>query len=304
MNIPARLLAAALVFFLPAAAMAGPYQGVISDGHAHFKGKNAKPDETILAMDRNNIDAMVLWVKGQGGWKDGDTLDFAAKYPGRVVPGVAFQNKGWTKQKKGFIGKVRDKAGSGDFKAMGEMSFRGKIGGKLNAPPASPLAREVLDIAEKYNLPLTIHHNPYEKISGVWKRTDEYETFIDETLAYNIKAPVIWDHWCGQSTPSDARKLLQRFPKLTCGLAWLHKPSDSLATPLVDEDGEFLAGWKKLIEDHPGRFIVGVDANSAPGPLREFDGRVAMIRKALGGLKPDVAEMVATKNLHRLFGLE
>ncbi len=304
MKIPARLLAAALIFFLPAAALAEPYRGVISDGHAHFKGEKAKPDKTIQAMDRNNIDVMVLWVKNQGGWKDGDTLDFAAKYPGRVVPGIAFQNKGWTRQKKSFIGKVLDKAKSGNFKAMGEMSFRGKIGGNLNAPPASPLAREVLDIAEKYNLPLTIHHNPYEKINGEWKRTDEYETFIDETLAYNTRAPVIWDHWCGQSTPDDARKLLQRFANLTCGLAWLHKLAGGLATPLVGGDGNFLPGWKKLIEDYPDRFIVGVDANSAPGPLKKYDGRVKMIRKALGGLSPGVAEMVATKNLHRLFGLD
>lgn len=117
-------------------------------------------------------------------------------------------------------------------------------------------------------------------------------------------APVIWDHWCGQSTPGDARKLLERFPNLTCGLAWLHQPLDRLATPLVDEESNFIPGWKKLIEDHPKRFIVGVDANSAPNPLRKFDSGVRMIRKALGGLKPDIAEMVATKNLHRLFGLE
>lgn len=299
-----RLFAAALVLLLPVAVMADPYQGVISDGHAHFKGKKAKPDKTIEAMDRNNIDVMVLWVKYKGGWEDSHALDFAAKYSGRVIPGIAFQHSRWSKQRESFIEEVRDKASSGDFKAMGEMSFRGDIGGRLNAPADSPLARKILDISEKHNLPLTIHHNPFARVGDKWERTDEYETFIEETLTYNTKAPVIWDHWCGQSTPDDARKLLERFPNLTCGLAWLHKSLDRLATPLVDEDSAFLPGWKELIEEHPDRFVVGLDADSAPKVLRKFDSRVRMIRTALGGLPPKVAEMVATKNLHRLYGLD
>ena len=299
----ARVFAVAL-FLLPATTFADPYQGVISDGHAHFKGKRAEPDKTIEAMDRNNVDVMVLWVKSRGGWQDRDTLDFAAKYPNRVIPGIAFQHKGWKKQKKSFIKDVRHKAVSGVFKAMGEMSFRGKIGGKLNAPADSPLAREILDIAEKYNLPLTVHHNPFRRLGDKWERTVEYETFIEKTLASNTKAPVIWDHWCGQSTPEGVRKLLKRFPNLTCGLAWLHKPLYWLATPLVDKDSNFLPGWKKVIEDFPRRFIVGVDANSAPRALEDFDSRIRMIRTALGKLAPETAEMVATQNLHRVYRLD
>ncbi|MBT3306142.1 MAG: amidohydrolase family protein, partial [Alphaproteobacteria bacterium] len=120
------------------------YKGVISDGHGHFKGKKADGDATMEAMDRNNIDVVLHWVKHQGGWKDSDSLDFSEEYPGRVIPGIAFQNKGWTKQKKNFIREVREKAESGDFKAMGEVSVRGKIGGNQNSPPDSPLLKEVM----------------------------------------------------------------------------------------------------------------------------------------------------------------
>jgi len=300
----ARFLAAAIVLFAAGAVSAEPYKGVLSDGHGHFKGKQADPAATIEAMDRNTIDVVVVWVKHQGGWTDDDVLAFAGNNPGRVVPGIAFQNKGWTKQKKSFIKKVREKAASGKFKALGEMSFRGKIGGKLNAPADSPLAKEILDIAEKYNLPLTIHHNPYERVDERWEQTDEYETFIEETLAHNPRAPVIWAHWCGQSTPAEARKLLRRFPNLTCELAWLHKPVNEVARQLVDENADFLPGWKKLIEEMPDRFIAGVDSNAAPGALGNFDKRVRKIRRALGGLSPKTAKKVATGNLHRLFGLD
>jgi len=42
---------------------------------------------------------------------------------------------------------------------------------------------------------------------------------------------------------------LTRFPNLTCELAWLHKPLDYVATRLVDENKQFVEGWKKVIED-------------------------------------------------------
>ena len=299
-----RFIAAAFILFLPATSLAAPYQGVISDCHTHFKGKRVQPDDAIEAMDRNNIDVMVLWVKRKGNWYDSDTLDFAAKYLGRVIPGIGFQNRGWSRQKKSFVVEVREKAKSGKFKAMGEMGFRTKLGGKLKVPPDSPVAREFLDISEKYNLPLTIHHNPYQLVGGNWERTQEYETFVDKFLAHNTKASVIWDHWCGQATPDDARKLLTRFPKLTCELSWLHKPVDRVATPLVDENSNFIPGWKKLIEDLPDRFIVGTDSKTNRKSIRDFDRRVRSIRAALGGLSPRVAEMVATKNLHRIYGLK
>ena len=254
-------------------------------------------------MDRNNIDVVVLWVKGQGGWTDDDTLAFSGRYLGRVVPGIAFQTKGWTDQKKDFIKKVRRKADSGKFRALGEVRVRGKIGGNRSTPPDSPLLKEVLDISAEFGLPVTIHHNPYRRAGGAYERTDEYETFIEETLTHNTKAAVIWAHWCGQSTPDGARNLLERFPNLTCELAWLHQPLDYVATRLVDENKQFLPGWETLIEDFPGRFIVGVDSSATPKNLADFDQRVGMIRTALGGLTPQTARKVATENLHRLFRL-
>ena len=74
-----------------------------------------------------------------------------------------------------------------------------------------------------------------------------------------------------------------------------------MATRLVDENSRFLPGWKTLIEDLPGRFIVGVDSSATPGNLAAFDRRVRKIRIALGGLTPETARKVATANLHRLF---
>ncbi len=278
------------------------YRGVLSDGHGHLKGRKASQKATIEAMDRNNIDQVVVWVKQQGGWTDADTLAYKKAYPKRIVAGIAFQNKGWTKDKSWFLGEVRSKAASGKFQWLGEMSMRGKIGGKLNSPPDSPRIREVLDMAVKYNMPLTVHHNPWNYSAGKWKRSGEYETFIEKSLAANPKATVVWDHWCGLSTPGDIRKLFKRLPNLSCGLAWIHKKRSTLPTQLVDKNAQFLPEWKALFEDYPERFIMGVDSSATPMNIRDYDWRVDVIRTALGGLSPLTAKKLATENFQKLKG--
>ena len=76
-----------------------------------------------------------------------------------------------------------------------------------------------------------------------------------------------------------------------------------MATRLVDENKQFVEGWKKVIEDFPDHFIVGVDSSANPKNLADYDKRVRKIRTALGGLTTETAQKVATENLHRLFGL-
>ncbi len=288
----------------PALAQSAKYSGVISDGHGHFKGSNANPDGTIAAMDRNTIDKVVIWVKQQGGWKDEDTLAFQAKYPGRVVPGIAFQQEGWSEQRLEFLREARQKAASGKFKWLGEVLVRGKIGGKLHSPPDSPLLRQVLDIAAESGLPVTFHHNPYRRNAKSFERTGEYETFIDETLAHRPDATIVWAHWCGLSNPEEVRLLLKRFANLHCDLAWLYKPQDRFPNSLIDDKNRFLPAWKALIEEFPDRFIIGVDSSATPSNLMEYDSRVDKIRTALGGLRPKTAHQVATGNFHHLIGIK
>lgn len=139
------------------------------------------------------MDKVVIWVKQRGGWIDEDTLEFYRRYPDRVVPGIGFQNNGWREQRPYFMTEVRKKAASGQFNWLGEVSVRGKIGGRLNASPDSLRLRELLDISVQYDLPVTFHHNPYEDISGTWVRTDEFEQFV-KTLLSNPSATVIWAH--------------------------------------------------------------------------------------------------------------
>lgn len=278
---------------------AEPYTGVISDGHGHLDGEDADPESIIEAMDRNNVDRVVVWPKSDGGWTDNHALDFARSHPDRVVAGISFQQEGWRNQDAGFMEGVRRKASSGNFGWLGEAAFRGGVGGKLHAPPDSPMWLRLQDIAADSGLPVTVHHNPYEKSDTGYERIGEFQLFV-ETLSHNPRARIVWAHWCGLSAAVEARKLLEKFANLHCDLAWLFKKQNAFPNPLVDKDHNFLPAWKDLIEDFPERFLVGIDTGGAPKKMAKYDDRVSEIRTALGGLSPGTARKVATGNFHRL----
>ena len=150
-------------------------RSAISDGHSHIAGKVSDPEPFIPAMDRNNVDRVVLWSKSKKEGRDGKVLSFQSKYPGRVIAGAGFQNRGWRDGSREFIEEIRGKAASEKFKWLGEISFRGKLGGKLHSSPGNPLWREVMDIAASKGLPITIHHNPYAREGEGFRRTEEFE---------------------------------------------------------------------------------------------------------------------------------
>lgn len=278
------------------------YTGIISDSHSHLKGNRANPDGLVKVMDRNNVDKVVIFVKSRGGWTDEDALDVHERYPDRVIPGIGFQNKGWRRLRPQFIREVKNKARSGRFRWIGEVAFRGKIGGRLHVPPNSEVLQELLGLSIETGLPITIHHNPYVNDGESWSRTGEFKELVDN-LVREPRASVIWAHWCGLSSPKEIRKLFQRLPNLYCDLAWIYKlTQDDFPTPLVDGKNGFLPEWKKIIEEFPNRFLAAVDNGAGPRQLRDYDRRIRIIRTALGGLNPEVAGKVATKNFHHLIG--
>ena len=292
------------IFAAPVAAspeQPGFYQGIISDAHGHILGRRSRPELAIQVMDANRVDKVVVFAKR--GASDEDVMKWHAAFLDRVIPAIGFQNNMWRNGAPEFMDEVRRKAASGKYYWLGEASVRGKIGGRENSAPDDKKLKELLDIAARYHLPVTIHHNPLVEENGVWRHTEEYARFIEATLAHNPRATIVWTHWCGLSTPTDIRRLLKRFPNLHCGLAWIRKIRTSLPNPVVDENARFMPGWKDLIEAYPDRFLMGVDHGAKKGQLKKYPRWIKSIRTALGGLSPKAARKVATENFHRLLQL-
>ena len=264
------------------------YQGVISDAHSHVKGEVTISD-VIEALDRSLVDKIVIMHKG-GSFRDADVLGMHAQYPGRIIAAIGFQNKGWRKQRPGFMKRVRRKASSGEYRWLGEASIRGKVNGRLNMPPDHKMVDELLELSARFKLPITIHHNSFDP--------REIAQFINKLEAHP-NAIVVWAHWCGLSEPDVVKGWLQRFPNLHCDLAWLHKHQDAFPVNLIGADGLFTIQWIQLIEAYPDRFLIAIDASSEAN-YRQYPGRVKKARKALGSLHADVAKKIATENMKRV----
>ena len=157
----------------------------------------------------------------------------------------------------------------------------------------APTLKAMLDLAGKYNRALNVH--------AQWDRDTARE--FQELADSNPKARLILSH-CGVfASASDIRELLEKHSNVVCDLSYRSPPQ--LKARMLDRviyDTRITGNWKKLIEDFPDRFIVGIDDVQS---WDEYEGAVKSIRFGLlANLRPDVAEMVAYKNAQSWFALE
>jgi hypothetical protein len=81
--------------------------------------------------------------------------------------------------------------------------------------------------------------------------------------------------------------------------------------PVTNAKGRLYQDWAELFEEMPARFMVGTDekfgrlGNGVHAPkgeeVADYEKKVQQMRKILGCLNPDAAEMIALKNAERIF---
>lgn len=267
----------------------------IIDVHSHTAaGMNV--EGVIARMDGAGVRKIVLFARRQA--TDEETLALHVKYPERVVPAIGFQNPGWLRQVPRFLDEVEAKLESGRFRWMGELLLRHYGVPELRAPafdisPDSGLFRRVLDLSARHRVPVTIHHEADPDNVDVFRRA----------LGHNRDALVVWAHWCGRATPETARAFLEQFPNLYCDLGASH-PGPRYGrekNPPLDPSGAFRPVWKAVIKAFPERFLAAIDAVE-PSHYDHYGEWVHGLRKALLGLRPDIAGRVAADNAERLLG--
>jgi predicted TIM-barrel fold metal-dependent hydrolase len=158
----------------------------------------------------------------------------------------------------------------------------------------APTLKAMFDLAGKYKRALNVH--------AEWSGDTARE--LTALAASNREARLILSH-CGViASASDIRDVFEKNSNILCDLSFRSPPQlkPKIMNRMVFDNGRLRDDWKKLIEDFPDRFIVGIDDvfNWA-----DYEDTVRNIRTGLlANLKPDVAEKVAWKNAQALFGLE
>jgi predicted TIM-barrel fold metal-dependent hydrolase len=165
-----------------------------------------------------------------------------------------------------------------------------------------PYFRQLLTIAKKQGRPVPMHMQFH----------GESVQQLSRLLQDHPDGAVLLSHCGKDAAAKDVRAMLEKHPNLYCDLSFRGAP---LATVESRQDPARLifwgsgllqaAGikpeWRQLIEDHPDRFMVGIDDVHSWGI---YDDTVAAIREGvLAQLTPATAEKVAYRNAVRLFRL-
>jgi hypothetical protein len=165
-----------------------------------------------------------------------------------------------------------------------------------------PYYRQLLAIAKKQGRPVPMHMQFHA----------ESVQQLSRLLQDQPDGVVLLSHCGKDSAAKDVRVMLEKHPNLYCDLSFRGAP---LATAESRQDparlvfwGKSLfqsAGikpeWRQLIEDHPDRFMVGIDDVHSWGI---YDDTATAIREGvLAQLTPATAEKVAFRNAVRLFRL-
>ena len=169
----------------------------------------------------------------------------------------------------------------------------------MNFEPMVRLAR----LAARLGIWLDLHNEP------ITPGGKSYEDQVFGGIAHLFKAApglrLILAH-TGMTNPRNARALLTAYPGLMMNLK-IAVPNRSLAWnnlgPIVNDDRELFEDWAKLMEDMPDRFMIGVDARFGIRRYSrgKYEKHIQNIRRLLGSLRPDAAEMIAWRNAERLW---
>ena len=184
-------------------------------------------------------------------------------------------------------------------RGIGELHVNGinsskEPGGRFKIKGDAPTLKALLNLAGKYNRPLSIH--------AQWDSDTARE--VERLAGSNRSARLILTQCGNYATPSEIRVLFESHPNVSCDLAYRGTPPlpDRYASRAAFDVRSIRGGWKKLIEDYPDRFIVGVDNVYS---WSEYEGVGSAIRFGLlANLTPATAEKVAYKNAQAWFGLE
>ncbi len=122
--------------------------------------------------------------------------------------------------------------------------------------------------------------------------------------ASNRDGILILSHCAVLAPPAEIGEAMRQNPNIHCDLSFRSPPQlkPRIMNRMIYDSSRLDADWKKLIEEFPDRFIVGIDDVFS---WEDYNETARNIRSGLlANLAPDVAGKVAYRNAQRLFGLE
>lgn len=286
----------------------------IIDAHSQADQKVGL-DEIVPLMNKAGVRRTILAMRDDRTAEE--LLGLAADHPDRIIPAVRLKGFGlsngnqqkWTKALKRQLAMP-------DFGAMAEflMWHREKpqhavttADGGTTAPPQviyppdHPVVKTALEAAIKRRWPFVAHI----EFKATGERRGEFMSKFEGLLQDYPDHPFALIHMA-ELEIGDVRRLIETYPNIHFIPAHTD-PHSVKISPLPFTrlfSGNTLAPeWKKLIVEHPDRFVMGFDNVWVHNWQSHYVKQVAHWRRALKSLPPEVAHLFAHGNAERLWRL-
>jgi len=147
----------------------------------------------------------------------------------------------------------------------------------------------LLDLAAARNLPVLVHSD----IGSAWLEQPDFLGEIESAIRAHPSTRIIWAH-AGISRrivianhTDILRRMLGQYPNLTIDLSWVIFDQE------IAPGGALDRRWVSLIEEYPGRFVIGSDV---VGFFDQYKPTLQRYYVLLDALKPETARKVAHDN--------
>lgn len=255
----------------------------IFDAHMHYKEPawEVYPVQTVIElMDKNRV-AMAL----VSSTPDEGTIRLYQHAPDRIVPELrpyfsakaqrpyakSANSSNWTKA-EGMLDYIKERLQTYDHAGIGEFHIH-----RLDRSD-EPLLREITQLAKKRDIPVHIH-------SGA--EPVEFLYSLEPSIT------IIWAHAGMSEPPQVVDDIMTRYPNTYVDTSY--REMEILAA-----DNSIDPDWRKVIDKHTDRFMVGTDT-WINDQWDDYTDLIKLNRLWLKNLPREQAEKIAYKNALRLF---
>ena len=286
----------------------------ILDIESSYNPYEMNVDTFVQAMDRNGIAVMAASVDMPGKhysetnrWSE-HSLELASLHPDHFIPtGNGGVHPAWTRHPDRFLDDTEAAVRERGYPLMGEFEFRhypsprqvdrGETFRDVTIPIDGPQGQRLFALSEQTGVAFQLHY----------EIEDDLLPPLVAMLERYPKAKVIWCHfaqirygWRARAYgPAFLRGLLERFANLYVDTAF--GGPEGVYKPSGEHHAHYWAdpkAWQAVINDHPHRFLAALDLGG--DRMDRMDEWSDNLRRFLGSLAPDVADIVAYRSAWRL----
>lgn len=174
----------------------------------------------------------------------------------------------------------------------------------IQYPPSFPPFLKIMNTIAANKTILDFHAEPVDPFGKSYE--DQVFGGLALIMQKNPGMNIIISH-TGMTNPANVKNILTAYPSVMMNWKPIKKHSKwRNLEPITNSNRELYEDWAQLFEEMPDRFMVGSDYKFGREGTsnRKYIKEVKRLKKIIGTLSPEAAEMIAYKNAQRVFNLK